>query len=362
MASSSSHVAVPPPAADGAAPARTTRPSWQGAVAGGAGGCGAALITHPVELLKVRMQLWGELGKTTATAATSARASSLAPSSSSSSSSSSSGVLGFYQGLGASLLRQAVYTSARFGFYAQYKDLVAPWFASPATVTEGRNDGKKSTRATQGLPIYAQIAGSILSGVGGATLSCPADVVLVRMQADGQLPVAQRRNYSNVLNGIYRIAREEGVLGLYRGVGPSMYRAATVTTTQMVSYDMCKDFLLSTPSLGLKDNVTTHLLSGLCAGVVTTMIASPVDVIRTRYMNSMNAVPQTQGTAITTAYKSAIDCMIKTVRTEGLRALYKGSLIYCVRVVPHVTSMFLIVETAHRAMDGLRDRQTVNDR
>lgn len=44
----------------------------------------------------------------------------------------------------------------------------------------------------------------------------PSDVVMVRMQADGKLPVEQRRGYKNVFDGLIRITREEGILSMFR--------------------------------------------------------------------------------------------------------------------------------------------------
>ena len=48
-------------------------------------------------------------------------------------------------------------------------------------------------------------AGALAAGV-----SCPADVVLVRMQGDGRLPAHMRRNYRNVFHGLASIVRDEG--------------------------------------------------------------------------------------------------------------------------------------------------------
>ena len=46
-------------------------------------------------------------------------------------------------------------------------------------------------------------------GLGGI-VGTPADVCNVRMQDDGRLPPAQRRNYKNVVDAIFRIVRTEG--------------------------------------------------------------------------------------------------------------------------------------------------------
>ncbi len=45
----------------------------------------------------------------------------------------------------------------------------------------------------------------------------PADAALVRMQADTTLPAAERRNYKNGLDAMYRMAKEEGLKGFFSG-------------------------------------------------------------------------------------------------------------------------------------------------
>lgn len=49
------------------------------------------------------------------------------------------------------------------------------------------------------------------------------------------------------------------------------------------------------------------------AGFATTVAASPIDVVKTRYMNS----PAGQ-------YAGAIDCAFRMQRQEGFQAFYKG--------------------------------------
>merc|ERR1719336_660100 len=58
----------------------------------------------------------------------------------------------------------------------------------------------------------------LAAGAIGAGFVCPVEVSLVRMQADGKLPLEQRRNYKHVFDAMSRILREEGVAGGWRGV------------------------------------------------------------------------------------------------------------------------------------------------
>lgn len=74
------------------------------------------------------------------------------------------------------------------------------------------------------------------AGVCGAFVGTPAEVALIRMTSDGKLPVAERRNYTNVFNALFRIVKEEGIITLWRGAVPTMGRAMVVNAAQLASY------------------------------------------------------------------------------------------------------------------------------
>merc|ERR1740121_1231158 len=84
---------------------------------------------------------------------------------------------------------------------------------------------------------------SLLAGGIAGAIVCPVEVSLVRMQADGKLPVEQRRNYKHVFDAIYRILKEEGVSGGWRGVGPTIGRGVVITVTQLGTNEEVKEFL-----------------------------------------------------------------------------------------------------------------------
>lgn len=67
------------------------------------------------------------------------------------------------------------------------------------------------------------------------------------------------------------------------------------------------------PPFPATDNFPCHFISAFGAGFCATVVASPVDVVKTRYMNS----PPGQ-------YRSPLDCMLKLLIHEGPTAFYKG--------------------------------------
>ena len=205
----------------------------------------------------------------------------------------------------------------RFGVY----DSLKAWFQSGHEESE--------------LGLAERVSSALIAGGIGAAVGNPADVAMVRMQADGRLPVAQRRNYKNVFDGLLRIVREEGVLTLWKGCSPTVVRAMVVTASQFAVYDQIKAALLSTAYF--EDTPVTHFSSGFLAGFVASCTSNPIDVIKTRVMNMEPG-----------QYKGPVDCVVQTVRAEGVMALYKGFVPTFVRQAPFVVVTFVTLEQIKR--------------
>ncbi|EGC28822.1 hypothetical protein DICPUDRAFT_43741 [Dictyostelium purpureum] len=278
-------------------------------VIGGLAGMLSSAVTHPVDSLKVRMQLQGE-GSGAVSSAKKGTFRMLVHINQ------TEGFFTLYKGLSASLLRQATYTTTRFGLYDVLKDMFI-------------KDNKP-------LPFFQKVLVGMLSGAGGAIVGTPADLIMVRMQADGKLPLKQRRNYKNAFSGIYRISKEEGILSLWKGCSPNLIRAMFMTAGQISSYDQAKQLLLA--SGYFYDNIKTHLLASTIAAFVASVVTSPLDVIKTRVMNS----PKLEtGEPV---YRGTIDCLTKTLKQEGPGAFYKGFGPYFMRLGPQTILTFIFVE------------------
>ncbi|RKF74352.1 Mitochondrial dicarboxylate transporter [Golovinomyces cichoracearum] len=219
----------------------------------------------------------------------------------------SDGLFGVYQGLSASLLRQATYSTTRFGIYEDIKSRFSP------------QDSHMPT-----LVAMASISG-FLGGIAGN----PADVLSVRMQHDAALPLAQRRNYRHPIDGLVRMTKEEGWRSLFRGIWPNSIRASLMTAAQLASYDSFKRFLVS--RIALEDNLTTHFTASLFAGFIATSVCSPVDVIKTRIMCSAEC-------------KSLARFMVDVYRSEGVSWIFRGWLPSFTRLGPHTIATFLFLE------------------
>ncbi|KAF5284224.1 hypothetical protein FQR65_LT00224 [Abscondita terminalis] len=196
-----------------------------------------------------------------------------------------------YKGLSAGLQRQMCFASIRIGFYDNFKQFYQ-------RLLDGNN-------RSGSLHVGARIAAGFTTGGLAVLIAQPTDVVKVRMQA------AKTARYNSTIAAYKAIARNEGVKGLWKGTFPNVSRNAIVNVSEIVCYDLVKDSLLHYDVM--KDGVGLHLASAVIAGFCTTVVASPVDVVKTRYMNS----PKGQ-------YKGAIDCAVRMLVQEGAKSFYKG--------------------------------------
>jgi len=141
----------------------TNRPDWQILISGSIAGMCSVVLTHPIEVVKVRIQMTGELQKNASRTPLLKKSWEII---------SQEGRVGLYSGLSAALLRQMVYTGIRFGLYGKISSLLAP---------KGR------------ITLFERVIISILTGGLAALITNPLDLVLVRMQADGRLPESLKR-------------------------------------------------------------------------------------------------------------------------------------------------------------------------
>ncbi|XP_071717098.1 mitochondrial uncoupling protein 3 [Rutidosis leptorrhynchoides] len=210
------------------------------------------------------------------------------------------GFTGLYKGLSPAVIRHIFYTPIRTVGYEQLRH---------AVVTN--HDANPSLS----LPIKAIIGG--VSGVIAQVVASPADLVKVRMQADGHM-VNQgiEPRYTGPFDALRKIIRAEGFNGLWRGVLPNVQRAFLVNMGELACYDHAKHFVIHNQIAN--DNIYAHTLASMMSGLSATIISCPADVVKTRMMN------QRVDEHGKFKYKNSYDCLVKTVRFEGLRALWKG--------------------------------------
>lgn len=124
------------------------------------------------------------------------------------------------KGLFAGLLRQAVYTTARLGFFET--------MMTSLTTHARQRDRDVAFRERAGAGL---VAGGLAAMIGN-----PADLVLIRVQTDGFKPRSERAEYKSVFNALVQVTRSEVIGVLWAGVSPTVVRAMALNLGQLTFF------------------------------------------------------------------------------------------------------------------------------
>jgi len=256
----------------------------------------ATFFTHPIDLVKVRLQ--NDHHKSTAKQGLALRPfirgfTSILK---------SDGILGFTGGLPPSLLRAMFYGGSRLSFYQPILELCP----------------RKTT-------FYLGIS-SFLSAC-FANLFCGTPLEILKVQ--GQQTGARMSESARI------IIQSHGVFGFWRGLVPASLRSGILTATQIVPYKFAKQAIadytnISTPFV-------KYIIASLFAGLVTCTCTTPIDVIKTRVMTNPDVRP--------------LNCLEGLIRKEGVFALFRGWNASYIRIGPQ-TSIIFIVYDVLRGLSG----------
>ena len=106
-------------------------------------------------------------------------------------------------------MRQVIYAALRLGLFYSVLDIA-------------------KDKYNKSLGVLEKAGVSLASGAIAAFVATPFDLALIRFQADGSLPVDQRRNYKNWFDALSKIIKSEGFFNLWKGATPTIFRAMAI--------------------------------------------------------------------------------------------------------------------------------------
>ncbi|XP_061688272.1 solute carrier family 25 member 34 [Syngnathoides biaculeatus] len=286
--------------------------------------CAACVFTNPLEVVKTRLQLQGELrargtyqrhyrGVLQALWVV-GRA---------------DGLRGLQKGLSVGLIYQGVMNGVRLGSYSYCETL--------------------------GITSYH--GGSVLSGAGagalGAFIASPAYLVKTHLQAQTveAIAVGHQHNHVGVSDAFVTIYRKEGFIGLWRGVNGAVPRVMVGSATQLATFTSAKERVLHSQWFGPGANWLVALIAASISGVAVAVTMTPFDVISTRLYNQ--PVDEFHRGRL---YNGFSDCTLKVCRAEGLLGLYKGMGPVFLRLAPHTVLSMLFWDLMRQ--HAVQSRQT----
>ncbi|KAG0172945.1 hypothetical protein DFQ28_008501 [Apophysomyces sp. BC1034] len=231
---------------------------------------------------------------------------------------------GVFRGLYRGVTPNTAGAAASWGFYFWWYSLIK----------------KYMTKDDQGkLAAWQHLLASAEAGAVTALMTNPLWVIKTRMcTTTRHTPDA----YHGLLDGLRRLAREEGIRGLYRGIVPGLF-GVSHGAIQFMAYEEMKkwrnelrhkDGTIPAGELDAKLNNTEYLIMAASSKVTAAVTTYPYQVLRSRLQNR-----ETRD-----AYKGVVDCIKKIHAVEGYVGFYKGLAPNIIRVLPGTCITFLVYE------------------
>lgn len=237
------------------------------------------------------------------------------------------GFRAFWKGNLVTIAHRLPYSSISFYAYERYKNLLQ---MLPGLEKNGGF----------GADVGVRLLGGGLSGITAASVTYPLDLVRTRLAAQ-----TNTAYYRGISHALYAICRDEGVRGLYKGLGATLLGVGPSIAVSFSVYETLRShWQIERPC---DSPVLISLACGSLSGIASSTFTFPLDLVRRRM--------QLEGAAgRARVYQTGLfGTFGHIVRTEGFRGMYRGILPEYCKVVPGVGIVFMTYEMLKAILTGL---------
>ncbi|GFY82159.1 uncharacterized protein LOC130793012 isoform X1 [Actinidia eriantha] len=238
------------------------------------------------------------------------------------------GFRAFWKGNLVTIAHRLPYSSISFYAFERYKNLLQFILRT------------ESQRENMRADIFIRLVGGGLAGITAASVTYPLDLVRTRLAAQTNVIY-----YRGIWHALRTISREEGVFGIYKGLGASLLGVGPNLAISFSVYDTLRLYWQSQ-----RPNDSTVLVSLACgslSGIASSTATFPLDLVRRRMqLEGAGGRARVYTTGLFGTFGSII-------RNEGLRGLYRGILPEYYKVVPSIGIVFMTYEKMKQILSDI---------
>ncbi|KAL9050013.1 MAG: hypothetical protein Q9162_006895 [Coniocarpon cinnabarinum] len=180
--------------------------------------------------------------------------------------------------------------------------------------------------ARQHEPSVNSFCGAV-AGIASGIVTCPLDVIKTKLQAQGGYrpkhiskdAMTSRPAYQGMFGTANVIWRQDGLRGMYRGLGPMLLGYLPTWSVYMSVYGAARDYYYTR----VDNKWLAQLYASVTAGACSSITTNPIWVIKTRLMSQVGS-GASKDTRTPWHYHNTLDAFRKMYRTEGIGAFYSG--------------------------------------
>jgi len=194
-------------------------------------------------------------------------------------------------------------------------------------------------------------AGGWLCGVAQVATGHPLDTIKVRMQ----LQSAQSPLYSSMRDCAWKVWRNEGMRGLFKGAPAPMLGATTLNAVLFGTYGWAQRLFVqptaSKPTVRPGDLSLWQIwCCGFLAGSCVSLVESPDDLLKVKVQSQVGRGGGSVRAPV--SYSGVFDALRKIVTGYGLRGMYQGWPATLLRNAPGCANSLMVYELCMRSWGG----------
>jgi solute carrier family 25 carnitine/acylcarnitine transporter 20/29 len=181
--------------------------------------------------------------------------------------------------------------------------------------------------------------------------------VKVRLQNQGSV-----KAYDGMVDCATKLLKNEGPLGFYKGTLPPLLGVGACVSILFAAVENTKRLLMR---LNGENQLSTYhyFIAGGIGGLCNAVVIIPVEHVRIKMqiqnikLSAMSNVGSITGSGINgPVYSGSIDCAKKILQSYGLKGLYKGTPVTCLREMICNSSYFFTYETILRSVKAKKEK------
>ncbi|XP_057808129.1 thylakoid ADP,ATP carrier protein, chloroplastic [Salvia miltiorrhiza] len=189
----------------------------------------------------------------------------------------------------------------------------------------------------------ALFAAGAIAGAAAKTVTAPLDRIKLLMQTHG-LRAGQvgAKKGIGFVEAISLIGKEEGLKGYWKGNLPQVIRIIPYSAVQLFAYESYKKLFRG------KDgelSLLGRLAAGACAGMTSTFVTYPLDVLRLRL-------------AVEPGYRTMSQVAANMLREEGFASFYNGLGPSLIGIAPYIAVNFCVFDLVKKALPEKYQKRT----
>lgn len=189
----------------------------------------------------------------------------------------------------------------------------------------------------------ALFAAGAFAGAAAKTFTAPLDRIKLLMQTHGvRVGQESAKKAISFVEAITVIGKEEGIRGYWKGNLPQVIRVIPYSAVQLFAYELYKK--LFTGQNG-ELSVVARLSAGAFAGMTSTFITYPLDVLRLRL-------------AVEPGYRTMSEVALCMLREEGFGSFYKGLGPSLIAIAPYIAVNFCVFDLLKKSLPEKYQKRT----